>query len=110
MLRRDGFASMDVPDAAAGPRLTSVAANRGELLTRPVQFTGEHLFVNADLNGGELRVAVEDVAGNVLPGFELRSSVVVRGNHTASAVNWSSATLARLAGKPVRFRFALTSG
>jgi len=110
MLRRDGFVSMDAPEAAAGPRLTSVAVGRGELLTRPVLFTGEHLFVNADLGGGELRVAVEDVAGNVLPGFELRSSVAVRGNHTASAVNWSSATLARLAGKPVRLRFALTSG
>jgi hypothetical protein len=110
MLRRDGFVSMDVPDATAGPRLTSVAVGSGELLTRPVRFSGGHLFVNADLRGGELRVAVEDVAGNVLPGFDLRSSVAVRGNRTASAVNWSSATLARLAGKPVRFRFALTSG
>jgi hypothetical protein len=66
--------------------------------------------VNADLGGGELRAAVEDVAGNVLPGFELGSCVPVRGNRTASAVNWSAARLSRLAGKPVRFRFGPTSG
>ncbi len=109
-LRRDGFASMDVPDATTGPHLTSASVNRGELLTRPVEFTGGHLFVNAELGDGSLRVAVEDAGGNVLPGFELESCVAVRGNRTAMPVNWSAASLARLAGRPVRLRFALTSG
>jgi hypothetical protein len=110
MLRRDGFASMDVPDAAAPPRRTSTLVNNGELLTRPVQFTGGHLFVNADLAGGTLRAAVEDASGRVIPGFELGSCIEVRGNGTAMAVRWPAASLNRLAGTPVRFRFALTAG
>src|SRR6185369_7289908 len=113
ILRRDGFVSMDVPGANGGagpPRLSSPLVGRGELLTRPVQFTGGHLFVNADPGGGTLRVAVEDAGGRVIPGFDLESCAAVRGDRTAAAVKWSSATLARLAGMPVRFRFALTSG
>src|SRR5439155_19839906 len=94
---------------SSGPRLVPASMNRGELLTRPVQFSGGHLFVNADLSDGALRVAVEDVGGKVLPGFELGSCVPVRGNGTALPVKWPSA-LARLAATRVRFRFALTSG
>jgi hypothetical protein len=66
--------------------------------------------VNADLGDGTLRVAVEDPGGRVIPGFELESCVAARGNHTASPVRWQAGSLARLAGTPVRFRFALTSG
>jgi hypothetical protein len=110
MLRRDGFASMDVPDgSSAAPRLSSTLVGDGELLTRPVQFTGGHLFVNADLGRGSLRAAVEDASGHVIPGFDLRSCNEVHGNGTAMAIRWP-APLSRLAGTPVRFRFALTSG
>jgi hypothetical protein len=52
VLRRDGFASME-----AGER-------EGTLTTRPVRFSGKHLFVNAKL--GELRVEVLDRDGNVI--------------------------------------------
>lgn len=47
-LRRDGFASMDA--GAAG----------GTLTTRPLRFSGSHLFVNADTKGGELTVELVD--------------------------------------------------
>jgi hypothetical protein len=106
-LRRDGFVSMDV---AGSPGLASTLAGRGELLTRLVRFAGAHLFVNADLGDGVLRVAVEDAGGHVIPGFELESCVEVLGNRTASPVTWRAGSLARLSGTPVRFRFALTSG
>ena len=41
-MRRDGFASMDA------------ASDGGQLTTRPVRFSGAHLFVNADAAEGEL--------------------------------------------------------
>ena len=44
MLRRDGFASMDASEVP------------GTLTTRPIQFSGTHLFVNIDAPQGELRV------------------------------------------------------
>ncbi len=45
-MRRDGFVSMDAREKP------------GELLTRPVRFTGKCLFVNADVDGGELRAEI----------------------------------------------------
>jgi hypothetical protein len=107
MLRRDGFASMGVEDAKAGPRIA--APGDGVLITRPVRFSGTHLFVNADLGSGTLRVAVEDLQGRTIPGFELESCVPVRGNRTALPVTWA-APLERIVGQAVRFRFSLTSG
>ncbi len=85
MLRRDGFASMDGP---------------GELTTRPVQFKGDHLFVNLN---GELRVEVLDGAGNVLA-----ASKAVSGDHTKVKVGLPG--LFTLAGKAVRLRFHLARG
>ncbi|MGD8238777.1 MAG: hypothetical protein PVH68_09510, partial [Armatimonadota bacterium] len=56
-LRRDGFASMDAGD------------EEGTVTTRPVQFSGKHLFVNVDAPNGELRVAILDEEGKALPRF-----------------------------------------
>jgi hypothetical protein len=109
-LRRDGFASMDVPAESAGPRLVNRDLGPGVLVTRPVRFSGEHLFVNADLGKGELRVAVADRAGRALPGFEFDSCVPVRGDGTRLPVAWKAASLSRVAGQPVRLRFQLTDG
>lgn len=109
-LRRDGFASMDVPGASSAPRLITSGLGAGALLTRPVRFSGEHLHVNADLGDGELRVAVEDIAGHTIPGFEFDACMPVRGNGTKLAVRWKAGTLARVAGQAVRFRFKLTAG
>ena len=47
-LRRDGFASLDAGD------------EEGTITTRPVMFTGKHLFVNVDAPRGELRVEILD--------------------------------------------------
>ena len=95
MLRRDGFASMD---------------GTGSLTTRPVRFTGKHLFVNADVQQGELRVEVLDRAGAVIAPFSSAACGPVRGNATKSAVSWTDADLGTLAGRDVRFRFSLTRG
>ncbi|MBL9090991.1 MAG: exo-alpha-sialidase [Planctomycetaceae bacterium] len=88
MLRRDGFASMDGP---------------GELTTRPVRFTGSHLFVNVQ---GEVRVEVLDEAGKVL-----RSSQPASGDLTKLKIEWTDASgLSAQAGKNVKFRFHLRNG
>jgi hypothetical protein len=84
-LRRDGFASMDGP---------------GELLTRPLRFSGTHCFVNLR---GSLQVEVLDGAGKVV-----EVSKVVSGDGTR--LNVPLAQLSSLAGKPVQFRFKVLDG
>lgn len=111
-LRRDGFTSMDwLPDEAPVVRLGSGSARQGALTTRPVRFSGRHLFVNADTRGGELKVEMLDHAGRVIAPFSRENCVGVRGNGTRLPVRWSQAAeLSVLAGETVRFRFMLEHG
>ena len=101
-LRRDGFASMD-----AGP-------DGGELITRPVTFQGPHLFVNArvpDAPNGALRVEVLDADDTRIEPFGFEACLPIRGDQASQRVRWQDASdLARVAGRPVRFRFHLGSG
>ena len=57
-----------MPDAA-GRACERERHGAGTLTTRPVDFSGAHLFVNADLGGGELRVEVLDRDGRVIAPF-----------------------------------------
>lgn len=84
-LRRDGFASMD---------------GSGTLTTRPIVFSGKHLFVNAT---GALTAEVLDAATDevLLPPF------------TAGSVDSTRHLLGNVsafANRPVRIRFHLTGG
>lgn len=103
-LRRDGFASLTdaFPPRAARP----VGASRNTLTTRVLRFSGSHLFVNADASGS-LRVEVLDQGGRTLAPFTAARCTPVTGNGTRLPVEWSGATLASLAGQPVRLRFTL---
>lgn len=94
-LRRDGFASMD-----AGEEV-------GTLTTRPIQFSGKHLFVNAAAKDGELIAEVLNERGEVLKGFTKTDCVAVRADKTKQAVTWKTAELSIVAGKPLRLRFHL---
>jgi len=95
-LRRDGFASMDAGEA------------EGTLTTRPVRFSGKHLFVNVAAPEGDVRVTVLDAEGKVVPGFSCQGGVPVRSDTTCARVAWKGGDdLSALAGKPVRFRFHL---
>jgi len=104
-LRRDGFAS--VGDAWP-PRAPRPATARGATLTtRPIRFSGRHLFVNAIIDRS-LRVEVLDVAGRVIAPFSLEQSMPVTGDGTRLPVRWRTRdTLDELAGQEVRFRFSL---
>jgi predicted neuraminidase len=96
-LRRDGFASLDGP---------------GEVLTRPLKFSGEHLFVN--LNG---RVTVE-----VLDDKDKVRAVSneVSGDSTKQPVTWANqkdpsdssdrTDLSDLRGKTMKLRFKVAEG
>jgi len=98
-LRRDGFASMDATDG------------EGTLTTRPVLFTGTHLFVNVDARAGALRVEVLDSDGNVIAPFSREQCRPIRADTTLQNVRWTSAgDLSSVVGKPVAFRFVMRGG
>jgi hypothetical protein len=98
-LRRDGFASMGAPEAG------------GILTTRPLRFSGKHLFVNVADAKGELRVEVLNQAGEPLPRFNAANCIPVTTDKTMQQVRWQGVDdLSSLANQPVRFRFHLKNG
>ena len=108
-LRRDGFVSMDHPGRARIERITSLPP--GTLITRPVRFSGKHLFVNVSAPAGELRVELLDADGKTIAPYTSAACIPVRGDSTCARVSWSGASdVAALANRPVRFRFQVTSG
>jgi hypothetical protein len=98
VLRTDGFVS-----ATAG-------AKTGELLTKPIVFTGGRLTLNYSTTArGGIRVEVQDESGNPIPGFSLAECLEIIGDKIERDVAWTGGgTLASLAGKPVRLRFVMT--
>ena len=97
-LRRDGFAGM-------------VSDGRGELLTKPVVFSGKHLFVNAECRFGSICAEIVGEDGIVLPGFSRGDCAAFsRGDSTKKELRFKGGDLSILAGKPVRFRFIIHCG
>ena len=95
-LRRDGFASMNATESPA------------TLTTRPVQFSGNHMFANLDAPEGSLRVEALDEIGTPIEPFTLENCEPVTGDKTLLPVRWRSVKdLSTLSKKPVRFRFEL---
>jgi hypothetical protein len=83
----------------------------GTLTTRPVRFSGRHLFVNLDDPEGELRVEILNQAGQPLPRFTTDNCMPVSTNKTLVSVRWRGVEdLSSLANQPVRFRFHLKQG
>ena len=106
-LRRDGFASLT--DDRATPQPVRVRSLPASVTTRPMRFSGSHLFVNADV-AGEMKIEVLDQAGKVLPGYGAERCVAVTGNGTRMRVAWNGSALSALAGETVRFRFRIDRG
>ncbi|TXT39284.1 MAG: hypothetical protein FD138_108, partial [Planctomycetota bacterium] len=96
-LRLDGFVSVNAP------------LRGGELITRPLKFTGQRLTINfASSAAGDIRVEIQNADGKPLPGFELDHCPPVFGDSLERTVTWNDGPdLSKLAGQPIRLRIVL---
>jgi len=104
-------------DYAAGlaklPRDRFVSINAGNdtgvLTTRPLDFKGSRLHVNATVaGGGQLRVGLMKHSGKPIPGYDLSDCMSIDGDGIDLPVAWKGkATLAGLEDSQVRLRFEL---
>ena len=97
VLRTDGFVSVHA------------GADQGEMITRPLRFTGQKLLVNYSTSaGGSLQVEIQNGNGKPIPGFSLTDVERLVGDSIEQRVEWSnSGNLASLASQTVRLRFIL---
>lgn len=98
-LRIDGFASLH----AGGEGV-------GEVLTRPMVFSGRKLEINyATSAAGTMQFALCDEAGNAFDGFSLDDSEMLFGNAIDHVVTWRGrvADLGAFAGRSIRLRVRL---
>ena len=94
-LRRDGFAGM-------------VADGKGTLETKPVAFTGGHLFVNAECRFGTVAAEVLGEDGKPVKGFALADCRAMAGNDaTKTELRFVGGDLSALGARGVRIRFHL---
>ncbi len=102
-LRRDGFAS-----------LNSEGENGGEILTRPLVFSGKYLFVNADAPNGSVKAELRDAEGNPIEPFTFENCEGVSADSTIAKMKWRGAgadsSLAKLANIPTRIAFKISGG
>lgn len=96
-LRLDGFVSVTAP------------LSGGELVTKPLTFTGDQLTLNfASSAAGDIRVEIQDATGSPLPGFTLDDCPPIFGDALERTVVWKGGDDVRqFADKPVRLRFVL---
>ena len=99
-LRIDGFVSLHA------------GAAFGEVVTKPLIFSGNKLIVNYSTSAaGSLRVELQDTTGTPVPGFSLADCPVIVGDTITQHVKWqNNPCLSSLAGKPIRLRFEMREG
>ena len=96
-IRLDGFVSLSAPLAG------------GELITKPIKFSGNQLSLNYSTSAaGNLYVEIQDAAGQPIPGFTLADADELFGDTTEQVVTWKGhSEVSQLAGQPIRLRFVL---
>lgn len=96
-LRLDGFVSIQA------------LAGGGQLITRPIRFSGSRLSINfASSAAGQVRVEIQDPQGKPIRGFSLDDCGAIFGDTPDRTVSWESgADVSSLATQPVRLRFEL---
>jgi len=97
LLRTDGFASLSAPWAG------------GELVTKPLTFTGQELEINYRTGAaGSVRIEIQDPDGTPLAGFAGADCTGIIGDEIERVVTWKAGPdVGSLAGRPVRLRFIL---
>jgi hypothetical protein len=97
LLRTDGFASLSAPWAG------------GEMVTKPLTFTGSALEINYRTGAaGSVRVEIQDADGTPLTGFAAADCPEIIGDEIERIVTWTAgADVGPLAGRVVRLKFIL---
>lgn len=97
VLRLDGIASLHAD------------AEPGELVTKPLRFTGKRLELNyATSAAGTVQVEIQDEAGKPIPGFTLEDAPELFGDKIDGPFAWKKGPdVSSLAGKTVRLRFVV---
>ncbi|MBN8624496.1 MAG: hypothetical protein J0M17_03305 [Planctomycetes bacterium] len=97
VLRLDGIASLHAD------------AEPGELITKPLKFTGKSLELNyATSAAGSVQVEIQDEAGKPIKGFSLEDAPETYGDKIDERYKWKKGTdVSSLAGKTVRLRFVV---
>jgi len=93
VLRRDGFISLEADK------------NEGLVETQPFTVPARHLYVNADVHDGELRVDVLDDKRQVVA-----SSKPLKGDLPRATIKWENGRFADLIDQPVSLRFRVRKG
>jgi len=96
-LRIDGFVSVSAPMSG------------GEMITKPLTFTGKQLTLNFSTSAaGSIKVEIQDKDGNPIPGFTLRECSLIYGDTLKRVIKWENGSdLSSLEGKTIRLRFVL---
>ena len=96
-LRIDGFGSL------------RASRHGGEVITRPLTFTGNQLVLNfSAAAAGSVRVELQNLHGLPIPGFSLDDCVEIIGDDLERRVGWKDKTnLGDLSGRPLRIRFRI---
>lgn len=104
-LRLDGFVSVNAPMSG------------GSFVTKPLRFRGKRLSLNFSTSAyGSIRVEVQDLKGNPMPGFALKDCPPIFGDAIDRPIFWNNASdadstnIGSLAGKAVRLRFEIKDG
>jgi hypothetical protein len=104
-LRLDGFVSVNAPMSGGG------------FVTKPLRFEGDKLSLNFSTSAyGSIRVEVQDLKGNPIPGFALKDCPPIFGDAIDRPIFWNnrsdadSTNIGTLAGKTVRLRFEIKDG
>jgi len=96
-VRLDGFASLWGPYRG------------GEMLSRPLTFSGSRLVLNYATSGaGSVRIEIQDATGHPLPGYSLDDAMDLFGDEIERTYAWrGSDDLTALAGQTLRLRVVL---
>jgi hypothetical protein len=98
ILRRDGFASMKAGE------------EEGYLLTKEILFSGNYLFINAQIGAGYIQAEMQDKGGRVVDGFEKENCKLTKLSETKTLVQWSTRpSLGELMTKEVVIKFFMKS-
>lgn len=97
-MRIDGFVSVNAPLAG------------GELITKPLKFTGQALEINYSTSAaGQVLLELRDANGEPISGFTLEDCEPIYGDHINRVVKWKNGTdVTVLNGKAVQLRFQMS--